>query len=726
MNHVRNVRLCLRALSLFSFLGALCVLSASAVAQVEVRWMFVGSMRGFYVGQGCEWEEVRGQDQQDGLEWPAYYQYQDCQAAKGFWIGCQNYTDQNGKPWDQKIVHVGPRVQGVGEMFPMEFYTVSKFEPPVVTVDGNVSTSGRPVNNTAVDPTLPCDRMIVNKVNTAIGMSMTRKILGFSQGYHDNYLVYEYTFTNTGNINADPAIELPNQTLTGVYFFWQYRYSVCKESGYVIGNNSRWGINTMNDVRGDGLNPNPTFFPGNQDNDIRASYAWQGKYFLPCNQGGAPYDNIGASVWYPPQSSGEPFSDRTDTSGRLCAPQFVGVAALHVDRSTSDRSDDPSQPSTTTYIYSNDAQLTYNQDFTNTGKMAVEYSAMSFGHMDPRHADKVGPTGDPSQGFTTTSSDAGQSCATGYGPFTIGPGDSIRIVMVEAMAGLSREKCISVGTRYKMGTKYNVPYPDGINSAQKNDSVYTGRDSLFQTFRRAIANYNSGYSIPMAPYPPRTFDVISSGDKVSLAWTTYGGGPTVTAWRVYRAVGRSDGIYTQIAEVPGSATSYDDPASGLSRGVAYYYYVIAVGDPAENNGAGSTPAGVALVSNRAYSQSYDPAYLKRAPGVPSNPSSMDSIRIVPNPYSISAYMNKDDPYSLRFPGEKDKIAFLNIPGYCTISIYTELGELINTIDHNDGSGDEYWNSITSSNQVIVSGVYIVVFENQKTGEKRMQKLIIVR
>ena len=109
---------------------------------------------------------------------------------------------------------------------------------------------------------------------------------------------------------------------------------------------------------------------------------------------------------------------------------------------------------------------------------------------------------------------------------------------------------------------------------------------------------------------------------------------------------------------------------------------------------------------------------------------MDSIRIVPNPYSISAYMDAKDPYSLRFPGEKDKIAFLNIPGYCTIKIYTELGELINTIEHNDGSGDAYWNSITSSNQVIVSGVYIVVFENKTSGElygaRKMQKLLIVR
>ena len=100
---------------------------------------------------------------------------------------------------------------------------------------------------------------------------------------------------------------------------------------------------------------------------------------------------------------------------------------------------------------------------------------------------------------------------------------------------------------------------------------------------------------------------------------------------------------------------------------------------------------------------------------------MSDIRIVPNPYSISSPLG-----SLRFEGEPDKIAFFNIPGYCKIRIYTELGELIKEIDHTDGSGDHYWNSITSSNQVIVSGIYIVVFENTQTGERIIKKLSVIR
>ncbi|MBN2572267.1 MAG: hypothetical protein JXA68_09075, partial [Ignavibacteriales bacterium] len=67
-----------------------------------------------------------------------------------------------------------------------------------------------------------------------------------------------------------------------------------------------------------------------------------------------------------------------------------------------------------------------------------------------------------------------------------------------------------------------------------------------------------------------------------------------------------------------------------------------------------------------------------------------------------------------------------IPGRCKIQIFTELGELIYTIDHTDGSGDASWRSVTQSNQVIVSGVYIAVITNSDTGEKAIKKFVIIR
>lgn len=87
---------------------------------------------------------------------------------------------------------------------------ISKFEPTFVTVDGIPSYS-KDVTIDEIDETMKWDRMIVNTVNTQLGITMERKIFQFSQQYNDNYIVYDYTFTNTGNTDADDEIELPAQ-----------------------------------------------------------------------------------------------------------------------------------------------------------------------------------------------------------------------------------------------------------------------------------------------------------------------------------------------------------------------------------------------------------------------------------------------------------------------------------------------------------------------------------
>ena len=80
---------------------------------------------------------------------------------------------------------------------------------------------------------------------------------------------------------------------------------------------------------------------------------------------------------------------------------------------------------------------------------------------------------------------------------------------------------------------------------------------------------------------------------------------------------------------------------------------------------------------------------------------------------------------MRYAGEDDKITFKNIPGICTIRIYSELAELINTIEHTDGTGTQDWMQVTSSKQIIVSGVYIAVITTPK-GEKAIKKFIVIR
>ena len=66
----------------------------------------------------------------------------------------------------------------------------------------------------------------------------------------------------------------------------------------MIGNATGWGINTMCDVRGDGLKndaDDAVNIPGVYSAPhMRIQYVWHGKY-----PGFTTYDNIGGPIWTP-------------------------------------------------------------------------------------------------------------------------------------------------------------------------------------------------------------------------------------------------------------------------------------------------------------------------------------------------------------------------------------------------------------------------------------------
>jgi hypothetical protein len=678
-------------------------------AQFANKWLSAGSLHNWYseVGNECEACGFVG-NQQDGLRWPGINRWRDAQAAKGLWIGAKNVTDDTGGFWATRVVHAGPRVRGSGEFFPVRFEMVSRFNPPSVFVDGDLSEPEASMANDRVDPDIPAERMIINEVNTLLGLTMERRIMQFSQDWHDNYHIIEYTFTNTGNTDGDPDIELPNQTLEDVRVYLQWRLSVARETRDLIGNGTGWGLNAMLGTRGDGVRPDP---PGEQ---FRAQFAWHGKF-----PSFTLYDNLGGPIL--PQALPASGIAATDTLGRLGAATFVGVVTLHADESASSSADDPSQPSTTSWVGSDEPYQSQNDAF-NPGKMETEYSLMSAGHKSPRHADVVEPTG--RAGFLNPTGDpalgtpGGFSNANGYGPYTLGPGESFRIVIAEASAGLSREASEAIGSQWKASganpdaaLSYEV---DGSNHTMtKNEWVFTAQDSLFQTFARAKANFDSGYSaMPRAPMPPSSFDVTGGGDRILLTWDTY---PEADhdGFEIYRARGRQDSTYTLVKEAGAGDTTFEDTTP--IRGIDYYYYLVATKGGASNDGGALTPAGRTLRSSRYYTQTYTPTRLKRPAG-----ASLNDVRIVPNPFKLSA-----NP-SLRFPDQTDKLAFFNIPGRSRIDIFTELGELVDTIDHQDGSGDDFWDHTTSSRQVVVSGLYIAVITDLDSGERIFKKFVIIR
>ena len=450
---------------------------------------------------------------------------------------------------------------------------------------------------------------------------------------------------------------------------------------------------------------------------------------------------------------------------------------------------------------------------------------MTAGHPGQTHSEQVGRTFANDWGGDA----GGYAAAQGFGPYTLNPGDSVRIVIAEAVAGImkNRENVREIAQNWFNSTG-NYVLPDGSTTTDRNEYkntwVMSGEDSLMRSFRRAISNFESGFNIPSPPPPPNEFIVRSGGNKITLEWK----GDEAEAWsnfdgyRVFRAEGRADTTYDLIfsCDAANKVNSFEDRTA--KRGFNYFYYVQTKDDGTTNN----IEPGIPLVSSKFYTMTNKEAFLKRPPGgqvsadgnritfvgdglqkvfdikdlllqnserdvelpdsilledgevnlqtygievygpsgllIPENNYEiigtfvhlntapvgeievritkyfderiydLDQIRIVPNPYYISS---RDIQFG---ESSQDRLAFYNLPDVCTIKIYTETGDLVETIRHTDGSGDELWHSLTSSSQLVVSGLYIAYFEvtediidsngnrTYKKGDSTFKKFIIIR
>lgn len=667
----------------------------------QVRWLQVGSLHTWISSVGSEIETGRtgrADEQMDGLVYPAQFQFQNNQAAKSLWIGTTNYADRNlGVTIPARIVSVGTRgANPLTELMPVSFKMYGRYPSTNVVVDGETASenaSGDEVDE--ITDTLKPDRMIVSVLHSAIGITMTRKVMAFSQQNHDSYFITEYVFKNTGIIDKSGTIESPRKTLTGVMFYWQYRYAFGEE-GYRTGNgmpsnNIGWGRNAVHHVIGKDTTAPSFTNPSSPDYELRAHYAWYGKHSQ------APRDNIGAPAYW--------------SDGHLTASQFVGVVTIHADRSATDKSDDKSQPRTTNFLGA-DAKPDSPQgnEPRNPDFMSLQYAAMVSGHPLQTQAEQVGSGNGDQYG----SNPGGYQQGEGYGPYSLAPNDSIRIVVAEGAAGLSREQCYEIGKKW---FNKEAPYilPNGTPAANedeyKNAWVFTGVDSLKKMFRRAINNFKNNYAIPTPPPPPSTFEVQGGGDRIRLTWSNDAQSfPGFDGYEIYRAMDKPDTFYTKIFSCNKSNVvhTYDDLSA--TRGRDYYYYITTK----DNGAANDLQLGVPLVSSKYFTRTNKPTQLKR----PAKPD-LQSIRVVPNPYDTRAF-------KFQFGGVSvDRLAFYGLPPICTIKIYTERGDLIKTIEHTDGSGDELWDSTTEFRQIIVSGVYIAVF-SAPDGKSAIRKFIVIR
>ncbi len=617
-----------------------------------------------------------------------------CARECGLGYGMKDWTDWRHKFYPYLVGGVGKSLMDhpAGGRFGCvghEFKIILRQPPPTLIVDGALQPPRQAYDE--LDPNLISNAALYIKWSFDVGLTVEQTFYSYDSYPYDSYMFIDFNVVNTGNVNRNlNTIELKNQVLHDVCFTFVYLPMVSHEGAEqvpksVIENSTDdwieyYGENYLDYIgTGTPLYPNGDFTA----DSLRIFMAWDG------NNSKSEWDDTGD----PDMNTG--FFEPSPGTGRLLSPQYLGIGLLHADRDAEDETNDLSQPFSTTWRVGTNS--------FSSSQEAYEY-LFSGTHMK----------GPQEMGFPYPDDPVNVSRPNPYlsiGPYEMPFGSDIHFTLLACVNGINYDLCNSVGlswwTYWKGG--------DGLTDEDKDLWVATGRDSLFkyysQATRRYFRNIENGrhpFDAPEAPPPPDL--TVTAGEKsVILEWSDVSQVPDhdtgvldFAGYRVYRAVGRNDTTFQMIWECGGNSgnpvvTRYVDKS--VQRGFAYFYYVTAYDDGTQN----WEQPGRSLESGKYWNM-----MLKDNPVHPFMSSQpivdLGNIKVVPNPYH-------DQSVKYNWPGEENKLLFINIPLKCTIRIFTATGDLVKTIYHDDGTTEQSWNQITDDNQLIYSGVYIYHVES---------------
>lgn len=100
---------------------------------------------------------------------------------------------------------------------------------------------------------------------------------------------------------------------------------------------------------------------------------------------------------------------------------------------------------------------------------------------------------------------------------------------------------------------------------------------------------------------------------------------------------------------------------------------------------------------------------------------LGKVYVIPNPLIVTnGVTNQSDPN-----GEAtDRVQFFGLTKHCTIRIFSYSGQLINTIEHDGESYYNNWYQISRNDQLLASGVYFFVVEDE-SGARSNGKFVVI-
>ena len=593
-------------------------------------------------------------------------------SGMGQWIGVTNWTDTLNTVHSWFVSEGGfENDEARGQVFflPKKNKKKVRYRLPLVNVNDTPEDrllDGR--SHSTKSSTIPSDEMIETLWATNVGVQVKMQSYAYANQNHNSYIIRSYTFTNDGNVDGDANdIELAGQNLAGVYFGFQYFLIPGFDEGHaVVRQNDDWAA-----------------YYGNAPGDTL-----RGLFYV--------FDGDAEDNYDPNDDTGDP----DPQTGEFLSPQYPAFGVLHADRAYNDDSDDLNQPATV------DIKPRINIKSHENGNSEKDlYTEMSSGIQSRGTV-----------GLADLPYDAAVRVPVGllaFGPYDLPFGESVTIVLYEAVGAISQREALSAGRAWKNG---ELEFNGLTGDAAKNALIATGKDSLFMHAGRAEFAWRNGLETIPSPPPSPNLEIFSGPGKIELEWESVA---DVSDWQtqiddfvgynIYRAEGSWKNVYNLVGSFIGDSTRFVD--RDVERGKKYYYAVTAFDDGTQNI-SGLFP-GQPLESSP-YS---NPNAFVGAEPFEGARTDMDSIYVVPNPFHLQGLAYGGDIGNLwsglDIPRLEDKISFIGLPAQATIRIFTMHGNLVATIQHPNPdnpnsipeSADEAWFQITDSYQMIKSGVY---------------------
>lgn len=546
------------------------------------------------------------------------------------------------------------------------------------------------------------------------GIKIHRKIMSWSQDFHNDYILCDVVINNESDST------------------WKDFYVSFQENAYNVYFSN--GSNPAPDAN-ENFNPAMTwqhYYGGRVGDSLRVYYEYS------ADDPRSPGDDMGAPV--------------TSQGGRLINPNMIYYTILHASEkpyvNPEDDVDDFDQPRVTytgkaTNIPFNSAGDEYGSKnfYAMRGKYSEDYP-MS-GNVRPGtyhglNTDELGVS-DYSDYIAGYYTGAHEKTAV-FGPYTFEPGTKLRFVWASGFTGIGFKKGQEIGRKWLNGTLEDPPNmpnaetgwlpdnfafpPDATEMDKRKDRwISMGIDSVMTSASRAKWNFEHDYNVPQAPPPPEYLSITGLGTGVEIIWSAPEAEamPNFAGYKISRRVSAADTVHYEVIydsgpdDIGNEHTFVDET---VLFGAQYYYYVQSKARIDENDpNAYPTSRGKIIHSARTLHPNINYINPPRT-----SQDDLSKIRIAPNPYNIN------DPL-LETYGFTDQrgLVFFNLPATVTIKIFTENGDQIQTIEHDSPvlAGSLTWDMVTSSQQVISSGVYIAVFETPD-GRISYQKFIVVR